>query len=659
MSNDIEIVVRDRDETGPGAASAKKRMERLGAETERTLGDSGKKAGKKFADGIKAEAERGARESSKSIVDSVATIDEQIEKTKKQVADLGQHFIKAGDADALAKLRDARGVLSNLEKIKKEIAAVGTEGGEGLADNLDRETKKAGSRAMSTLKMAAKPAAIGAGVVLGLAVAQGMGQALAAGGAVGVAGLGAAILSQRKDVKLAGAQLVEDLKQEFMRNAEPLVEPLLKGVGRIKDTLIGLGPSFKGLFADSAPAIDALVSGLTGFIRGVMPGLREFIKESGPGLRAMADGFTQLGRDVGTALKIMSDGSKDGGEALQDLIEFAGDLVIAFAAVIRGAETFGKAVPTGLGLIMKGVDKLTGKLTKDVVESTSAAADHQKSFARTLHKSAMEMKGLTDAAMEYNQAALALTDSDIALQQAIDDATESIKNNGKTLDINTQKGRDNKSALLAIAGAALEGAQSVKELGGSQASATKRLNDGYTAFTRAARGAGMTKSAADKLARSYGLLPRVKETKVKAPGATKSKRDVDSLRNSISRLHGKDVFITTHHIVKSGSRDQRALATGGLVGAWHGPSAQTGGVRSNRVLVGEHMPEIAELPTGTRVNSGPDSQRMMADRGGDMPPLEVKFISSGSRLEDLLMEILRKHVDVRWGGNIDAAFRRR
>jgi trimeric autotransporter adhesin len=77
------------------------------------------------------------------------------------------------------------------------------------------------------------------------------------------------------------------------------------------------------------------------------------------------------------------------------------------------------------------------------------------------------------------------------------------------------------------------------------------------------------------------------------------------------------------------------------------------------VLVGEHAPEIVDLPVGSRVRSGPDTARALADTSGELPPLEVKFISGGSRFEDLLMEMLRNHIDIRWGGNVDRAFRRR
>lgn len=85
------------------------------------------------------------------------------------------------------------------------------------------------------------------------------------------------------------------------------------------------------------------------------------------------------------------------------------------------------------------------------------------------------------------------------------------------------------------------------------------------------------------------------------------------------------------------------FAHGGLVGA------QTGGPRSNRVLVGENGPEIADLPAGTMVHSNPDSRRMMS-QGVNGGHLVLEFAGgSGSDLERILWEWIKKNVRIRGG----------
>jgi TP901 family phage tail tape measure protein len=110
-------------------------------------------------------------------------------------------------------------------------------------------------------------------------------------------------------------------------------------------------------------------------------------------------------------------------------------------------------------------------------------------------------------------------------------------------------------------------------------------------------------------------------------------------------------------------------ASGGIVGA-----AATGGIRSGLTWVGEHGPELAELPVGTRVLSNPDSMRRLAatqapwasmlstPRRGSAPAagggrqdvnvvLEIRSSGGSSRYEEFLLEELRRMVRAR-GGNV-------
>ena len=90
----------------------------------------------------------------------------------------------------------------------------------------------------------------------------------------------------------------------------------------------------------------------------------------------------------------------------------------------------------------------------------------------------------------------------------------------------------------------------------------------------------------------------------------------------------------------------RGLGGGGRVGA-----AATGGVRNNMTMVGEHGPELVDLPVGSRVKSNPDTKRMMGKSGGGGGGGIIEIKSSGSRVDDMLIEILREAVRVR-GGNV-------
>lgn len=90
------------------------------------------------------------------------------------------------------------------------------------------------------------------------------------------------------------------------------------------------------------------------------------------------------------------------------------------------------------------------------------------------------------------------------------------------------------------------------------------------------------------------------------------------------------------------------FAHGGVVG-----QAATGGGRSGLTMTGENGPELLQLPPGTRVRSNPDTRRLAGGGGSGTMVLEIR--SGGSRMDDMLVEIIRNAVRLRAGGNVQTA----
>lgn len=87
------------------------------------------------------------------------------------------------------------------------------------------------------------------------------------------------------------------------------------------------------------------------------------------------------------------------------------------------------------------------------------------------------------------------------------------------------------------------------------------------------------------------------------------------------------------------------FAHGGIVG-----HAAEGGARGGLVKVGEHGEELVRLPYGSQVIPNGKTQDMLSSAGsGGRTVLEIR--SDGSKLADLLLEVLRKAIRVR-GGNV-------
>lgn len=128
---------------------------------------------------------------------------------------------------------------------------------------------------------------------------------------------------------------------------------------------------------------------------------------------------------------------------------------------------------------------------------------------------------------------------------------------------------------------------------------------------------------------------------IKAQTATVSKlqKSQDKLEKTMANL--------AKVMEKSISRAIGKKAAGGIVGA-----AASGGVRGGLTWVGEHEPELLDLPVGSRVWSGPDSRRKTGGAGGGVARVELVISSSGSDEDELLLRRLRRVIKVR-GGNVN------
>jgi len=93
-------------------------------------------------------------------------------------------------------------------------------------------------------------------------------------------------------------------------------------------------------------------------------------------------------------------------------------------------------------------------------------------------------------------------------------------------------------------------------------------------------------------------------------------------------------------------------AAGGISGA------ASGGIRNGMTWVGEHGPELVQLPAGSSVKSNPDSMRMagQSTRGGG--PLLVQLLLDGRVLAQQLLDPQREIVNSRFGGNVQSAYGR-
>lgn len=147
-----------------------------------------------------------------------------------------------------------------------------------------------------------------------------------------------------------------------------------------------------------------------------------------------------------------------------------------------------------------------------------------------------------------------------------------------------------------------------------------------------------------------GSVPPEKESQLRA--------DISNLEANISRAQGqlasmrKDYYVRIHAYrvgdwaLGFGGPGQ---AHGGVTGNHIGRAA-TGGARSNMTLVGEHGPEFVDLAPGSHVRSNSDSRRLMNQEMSVGSGTTLVIRSSGRRVDDLLLEVLRDAIH-RAGGD--------
>ena len=187
-----------------------------------------------------------------------------------------------------------------------------------------------------------------------------------------------------------------------------------------------------------------------------------------------------------------------------------------------------------------------------------------------------EVDNLAGAIRGFGDASLSSRDAERQFQAALDDLTNSVANNGTSLDVNTEQGRANEAAIDAIAQAAIEASAAKLELTGSEAEATAEIQRGRDALIEQLAQFGIVGGEAEAYADKLGLIPDDIDTLIKADTAAAT-ADVDRFVRTAS---GKVIKI---RVDTDGSvtfpNGRKAMASGGLLS---GP---------RHILAGEAGPE--------------------------------------------------------------------
>lgn len=230
-------------------------------------------------------------------------------------------------------------------------------------------------------------------------------------------------------------------------------------------------------------------------------------------------GAFEAAREAGVSQRDLTEAVLEGGDALDSIQSklTANNTVLTFF--------------TGVGIRAGNASQAIRDLRTSIVDSQSdfddmAAANREGAAASDGNRSAIalmsaaadtaseDISALADIIRGFADATLSTRDAQRSFQAAVDEAAASLAQNGATLDINTEAGRQNEAALDAIAKSAKEAAAARFEETQSQGAATQAIQEGRDALINQLADFGITGQAAQDYADRLGLIPELVATKL-------------------------------------------------------------------------------------------------------------------------------------------------
>lgn len=410
--------------------------------------------------------------------------------------------------------------------------------------------------------------------------------AILGGVGAGVAGIGVAIAAQDARVQAAADRMWSKFENRALAAAGSFVDPTIRGIDRIDSALASL--DLEGMFRQGAGYVDDFADAIGDAVTDLGNGIEDAMGGSGPAVREITNLIRDLGREVGEGLSLLADNGESAAAALDllfGLISNGVALTFQLVNVLTELYEIGQAIgaDTGLRLFLK----LTGQDVKLLGEETTrtgsgvfglnsvmrAGAADAESYAEYLDRVAKEQRDATTAARD-------LFGATTSVGEAMARAKESARENGRTLDANTEKGRNNRQALEQLAGALGRQYDATVAVNGVGIKSANVAETNRQRFVAMARQMGLSTTQANRLARQLGLVPTKREIEIRAQTAAAEAR-LKRARELMAQLQSKtisvNVIVNERRIRKVQNQLERAGRDFAGDGTWGAAAAPGGG----------------------------------------------------------------------------------
>ena len=197
-------------------------------------------------------------------------------------------------------------------------------------------------------------------------------------------------------------------------------------------------------------------------------------------------------------------------------------------------------------------------VAKGATGANKTLGDEHAAAAQKAQDQADALQELIDNLTKLTRGALDVSQAQINYQKAIDDATASVKENGRTLDISTEKGRANRDALNGIADATADLIESKAKQGATEGELQRIQDRGIIAFYKQAAAITKNKAEADRLTKAYFGIPGSRLTKL-----TADKKDADAkiknLQAQLKKTHDKKTIAKINADIKAAQAKRRQI----------------------------------------------------------------------------------------------------
>lgn len=486
MARDVEYAVTAADQTGTALASAeakfKATQDRINRESAKT------------GDGLKKAADKGAS--------AIGRLKSELSLAEGELRRLGEAYARAGSA------AERLDITKQIRQQKSEISSL-----KGVIESIGPEVAKAGVRFGPVLLTAAASAAPFVGAVISSAVIGGAG----VGGVIG----GVTLAAKDPRVKSAGAELSQNLLADLKVDSGPFIDPVLKNINKVGVAFDRLRPRIQNVFRNSSQFLDPLVDGTLAGVGGVLRGVDSLVAKGGPVINAFGRLVANEGQAIGDAFETISGGADDAAHALDDAGAVTASATRQIGYLVRGLTELYGFLSAGHRAVGNWERELLGmSKTEDLtIQSTSVLAAVQKTVTQVMltageaaGDAGLHMSTYADQMDAATTKGRGLYDSQTQVADAVAKAKKAVDENGKTLDINSEKGRANRNILSDLAGTLTDNYQAYVKVNGEGAAAGRVAASNREQFIKLAQQFGLSKKAAADLATQFGLIPANKTT---------------------------------------------------------------------------------------------------------------------------------------------------